>query len=1482
MWQNNVSSIAYRTYEPTSQHIQSFPSAAIEIESALRSDGHLVTYDSSGKRIWYFRIQETDSTEGEPSQTLDRTLKVAEHTLSSTEEGSFQPNSIQKGRSKAPTTANTPLSASSTDNTRNQAQASPSSSQPGIQEVDMNAPSSSAPEPSAPLSPKTAYEHFVTAVLLSTSVAFCHGTGLIPLNYRTVLLSPKLPKLEDGSDTVHSQHPLLGTFSTYLTTMGSLILNFKVSPCPALLSIDNVFSTSFISPGQSIWAAPFGVQAVNASNIFADFGTASLAQTPTTQALSFRGVTDANEGAWKHACLGALQLRGISPSSLEGCHWVNIGVPRNRLRDSNTEARRIRDSAALATISWPGPLCFRQRPFEASASGRLGNSILNGHEESHDPLGNARQWLYSAKEREDQLLRRQADRTAVGAMDIDSTGPQAPPPSALTPAAFTRPGTGIASAMYPTPPDGFQPPSAITPSFDGATSSPQNAASAAVPVHGEDTIPELANPDNSMFGSEGPKRDRSSSNNILGDSDGMMLEGEVFEDNDITEADFNFFDEEQPEDLEMDLTSFRPSAHESPQQQDATQRDLVETPAATETPPSSRPGHDSTVFMKPELKHARSQLSEAVNMPKEPPRPYTKRGSSPFTKEDVFKRICGPGQRHSIEMPPPRRRNSEFDAIPLSPMLPLINKKYQKGGTFSFDVETTEEAQPTVAPKQIPETNYLRRHSKSNRKTKGLQYSTRPQIRKIAGLEAPQSHPSPFRAIALPSEHEDSSGVSDEDDSSFTTNEELSPVKSSFKRGQLEDDVASQGTSFRETEVDEEPDQQLAIEIPRLSKPEPPEAQLSRLFLDPEPLSSPAVMTEDETVDVAQALVDQAATGTLVITDGPGGQDTLAVAKSRRQSLFTNVREALATLHKFMPPALRGVGQSRLKGLLEVADVPLQGQPSRLQPRPVPGREGTAESMRPANLYQIPSHRVEVRRADSKLSLLPTAISFWETMGLAPAHGAKDIQALCVFPGWHGMIDNVKIFMNRLKGMYELLKLGTFEQLPLVGDVEPGLVPFEIDRMSTSPDASVTGQGSAVIESMETMMPNAILAAKATEVNFVVFMVYSPNNPGSIVEACSAFQRYYSTYWKPFLKRENLYRDLILQLVSVDMISSPSAMVITSQSDVVKLCLETYDRCTLFGTPEPTPAIMLEQALPRIIDFKPTTTPSASLIHENSCIHVAYAQSVDERWVTAAWTDDRGSKQTTAAYCLGRKGRPLAISMQEVAHEIWENTLEIIAHLKVHWRVIITKSGPMDTKEINFWSDLAKTESNRASIALILMTVSTTPDLQILPPDVQVSPSSAGFYTTPVSTPQANVVSPEQSYVPGTPNQASIAGDTTGDADPEGALLDLAEQTWGAVVGHRLNNSSTPLELQPALVSGYLIKRTGATLEDPPVVMEINLVHTENTQRAYEPLLREMLSTFRGLGTLARARGVTEREADVRPWHIAAVEKATRALYLLM
>jgi mediator of RNA polymerase II transcription subunit 13 len=93
------------------------------------------------------------------------------------------------------------------------------------------------------------------------------------------------------------------------------------------------------------------------------------------------------------------------------------------------------------------------------------------------------------------------------------------------------------------------------------------------------------------------------------------------------------------------------------------------------------------------------------------------------------------------------------------------------------------------------------------------------------------------------------------------------------------------------------------------------------------------------------------------------------------------------------------------------------------------------------------------------------------------------------------------------------------------------------------------------------------------------------------------------------------------------------------------------------------------------------------------------------------------------------------------------------------------------------------------------------------------------------------------------------------------------------------------MEVNPALISGYLLKRGGVNIDDPPIIMEVNILHSEvvgNPRTFHESLLRELLGYYRGLGTIARTRGVVDAVKDVRPWHIAAAEKAVKALYMSM
>ncbi|PHH75111.1 hypothetical protein CDD80_2631 [Ophiocordyceps camponoti-rufipedis] len=1270
---SNISSINYQVYESPPDSSQSFASAGLDVENALRRGGHLVFYDGARRGLWHFQILAQDQAD---ATKLDAALHGCGHELELVEEGLLEPASLQKTRSQQQQQppppqqqqAQTPSSSRSSSSALDQAQRNglvnlaPPATLPTLQDQEAKAADASGAEPKAATSPHRAvYETFITALLLSLSCTFCDRTGAIPLNYRTMLLLSDTIEVGNPLDSCPQQCPIVATLKAYVTTTGVLVVSFALCRCRGLSSLADMVSTNLPRSATSVFAAPFGVVANNQLPPTGEPG--SLAQTPNTQALSLRVVPDGGDSLWKQTCLKILKLRGVVSSAVADCAWVNLSVPRPRLQDAKPEAKRQQPSASTMTIRWPSTLCFRKKMVDFSCTSRVGDTLRSGSEESHDPLSSARGWFNSAADRDQKAARRKAER-ALALKEAQASEARAPKTSSPSPAAVRRPSAAAAGGtIYPTPPDGIQHPNGVTPSMDGTLSSPGNTLPAAPANDADQGVFQASVVGDAIMDMDEPKRQRTD-NNLLGDADDAFGEmgGDMFgDDHDITEADFSFFDE-QPGDMDIDVAMGNVSA--GPLQAEAVIVKVEDVPeAATSKATTER---NDAVFTKPELKHARSSCNDSQRG-RDNRAGSTKREASPFDPHTVFKRL-----RASLSTATALHRDAEgrgssrvFDTMKFdTSTIPSINRKYEQGGQFDYTKMANLE-KPRLHEGTLPETDYLKRHGKQGKKPP---FSAETFMKGLMSLESTGLQASPGK---MESDDDDSSGgKSDEDDSCYSVEEPMSPVKSSIKLMTGDDEVASQVTSLRDLEQDSEAEQQLAAELPRLSKAETAELPLSLLFLDPEPLSLDLCLTDEDLIQVAQLLTDQAATGLLDIAGTTGGHENVGVMAATATTMTTTTRldsptlaacarKAVAVLREVTPLFLSGAGAVNLKGFLDVADVPLLGQPTRLPGRnrdggsgPGPGSSSTGtgtEPLRPSNLYQIPGPHLEVRRSETRLSVLPSAVLFWESLGLAPSSGSKDVSAVCVFPGRAGMADKVQTFLACLKSVYEMLKLGSFERLPLpAAGAEAGALPYDVDRISTSPGPATA---SALADSTETLLAAVSSSSKSAAAAIVVYLVYSPTMPATIVEACVAFQRLSEAYSRLKTGR------MILQLVSSRTMSSPTALVVTPSPELVRLSMETYDRASGASAP----AIRLEQPLPRIIDFKLTVSPSASLMRENSCIHIAYARSVDDRWVSAAWTDDRGGQQETASYCLGRRGRPPSRSMSDVAVDMWQLTLDLIS-----------------------------------------------------------------------------------------------------------------------------------------------------------------------------------------------------------------------------
>jgi mediator of RNA polymerase II transcription subunit 13 len=1312
----------------------------------------------------------------------------------------------------------------------------------------------------------------------------------------------------------------LATFRIYLTTTGSLVINLSVAAVQGLLSVaDAIRADSVRFAGGSLLAAPLGHFASAQSLLDRDGVFPIMANGQTPDASNSRSRTDDIMGQWKIL----LGLHGISPSVLDASPWLRIRILDKKPWKFGYDANSI-PSPAPNAFAWPSGLCF-QRTILGRSTGPVSQATSIGisGDKYSDPLDEAREWFEGKAVREEVVTirrRKELEERAVREA-VEGDGPDARP-STSSPLALARPGntgTTNAGAMYPTPPDGVQLAPGITPSLDGVISSPPTQASvAALADGGHGMHSDVQQTNGAYFEGE----------NLYGD-----LGEDLFANNELTDADFNYFDQVGQEPGSNGLNMSTLSDTNMDEAMDLSTRMGLEQagPSASygfQPPTQERPAIPaSPVFTKPELKHARSTLGEenrhkhlnAANYQTNVVAGRKRAATGPFDADTVYKRVKasldGPLERPGMAGQATRRRSSAFERVEFDPLLTVVNKKYQESGQFQINLPSPKDKDDHTADEQslatLPTTHlYARKAAKPT--PFSVQYgeimaklTSRMDVNSLDRGQPKQDEDDIMLDVKVDDEDDD---LISDDNSEVGTDEPSSPAKSSVARTRMaDDDNMSVAGSYKEADhgATAALPAHAVGDLSRLPQPAEPEVSVTQYFADPEPCPLHLSSSDEDYVEIAQILTEQAVSGSLVLNSRSAFDTEL---QEKRRGVSRAARHAIQCLRSVLPSSLESATQCLFKPFLEIQDVPLLSQPTRMQARPM----GQEQLVRP-NLFPIAAPHVEVRRNETKLSVLPSAVTFWETLGLSPSEGAKDIQAVCLFPDWSGMADNMSEFVDRVQSMYESLKLGTFEVLKeewseTSNSLYGGSLPYFADRPdkhTASPPAymAATPRPGSTWAGYMSHLVQQLSKLTTTEKNIVVYFVYIPADPSTIVEACAAFDDLRTKYERAWLDRKKVaVNQLVLQLVPLDYVASETSLAIPTPADYLKLCLETYDRCTLFGGPAPAPAIVLEQALPNRIDFKMTPNQApVHVLHENSCMHIGYARSVDGRWITAAWTNNQGTMQMTASYCLGKRERPLVDPLERILREIWDTTHDLASEYQVRWRIVITKCGPMDQAEVDVWVALA--HEAKATMVLTLLTVDTNPSLQLIPPAARIPVTVlASFSTTPASTPgPVSNASPEQSGIAavtpmagagtGTGTGLSTAAATPGGAvttnteaaDAESTLVDVTETTWGSVISHRLNNSTSLTELNPALISGYLIKRSGMKPEDPPVAMEVNVIHSEtNNPRAYEALLREMLNYFRGLGTLARVRGMVDRDTDVRPWHVAAAEKGVRALYQLM
>jgi len=547
----------------------------------------------------------------------------------------------------------------------------------------------------------------------------------------------------------------------------------------------------------------------------------------------------------------------------------------------------------------------------------------------------------------------------------------------------------------------------------------------------------------------------------------------------------------------------------------------------------------------------------------------------------------------------------------------------------------------------------------------------------------------------------------------------------------------------------------------------------------------------------------------------------LDAENARRPSPQLESLEAFRAVTKEMYP------DSQYCDLLKYASIPDPdlSQMNKNQPRPHPrrtiGAGGQSGEGGPPGVFNLRTPHVRVRRNDGLLDVLPPAIAFWETLGLAPTSGPKNVMSYCILPGNQDLKPQLMAFMDSLGATYESCKLGSHfrgEGRDGVYYVSPQRETYALDDMIAAYRTFFVKFGKLLAETNAAKGTRPKEGYESTPVDAFVIYVFNPyDDPNAIKELCIAFWLMYQSYSQAPQpsSHESTKPDIVLQVLPMSCIAS-SSLVVPETSKMQRLAREVYDRCPPAISNEDKsrlkiysgPSIQLEEPVPKVITFKTTADTPSDLLHDPSHIHVGYARSESGNWVTAAWTDSIGKYQATASYCLlGNR------AFLDVAREIWQTTLEIMQARKVTWRIAIARVGVPDREELDAWTAQV-TSPSPLQVITFLISVDPNPPVSMFPKNLPV-PTTQTIIRTPVGTPQSGI-SPDTNLVSTPAATPSEALQETLTNDPDAHLVDVTDDTYAVIIGHRVNTSPNLSEFRPSMSSGFMIKPNASNTAAPP------------------------------------------------------------------
>ncbi|KAF5351402.1 hypothetical protein D9757_012635 [Collybiopsis confluens] len=562
------------------------------------------------------------------------------------------------------------------------------------------------------------------------------------------------------------------------------------------------------------------------------------------------------------------------------------------------------------------------------------------------------------------------------------------------------------------------------------------------------------------------------------------------------------------------------------------------------------------------------------------------------------------------------------------------------------------------------------------------------------------------------------------------------------------------------------------------------------------------------------------------------------------------------------------------------------------------------------------------------IDVLPSALHFWDKLGLDPKSGKKNTTVLVVHDKNYLESDSM------MDGSLGAARSWRFEQIQLwLKNVTELYKVKHYGEMTLGKSDSCDADGIASFKFDSSFEKNlaSLIADFATPNGSLMFFVLVPLSSMTFTSESlrcllSGVQRNHETYHEvqilfqfvpePHVLNSPIHPSSPHDFRTASFLESVYNRILLPIDRAMSRPLFSYDGARVknfFEAPSFTLARSLSDSK---VKYSSAVNPPLDILDHHTLLHVGYQLSSCGRWILAACIDQRGEAHdigvwSTQPYLsVDNKNEDATLDTTPVSDEmymvgkVWDFGIQFAEKASVEWRIVFTKLGTVGSAELNAWMAHFSTalysiaKNARTPVHASLLSVEHSTPWMFLPPTSQSAlPSSKGPSLSRSTSGSNKTSTKSQIFIDTSMTAYNIFHKALIPTTPPPTLQDVG------LASDFVINSATLIDHDDhSLADGQSVLplSSSALLQTPPSsshslarhqMINIHLLYAAKSEGCSYPtitagaadspqsLLRDITDSFYSLAVLSNVKSTAvDGKTSLLPFHLSAVKTMRNAL----